>query len=39
MIPTYDFSKPNENEPIFIEFITDLKKNCEKSKIRLKAED
>lgn len=37
--PTYDFSKLDEDESIFIEFITDFKKNCEKSKIKLKAED
>ncbi len=38
MSPTYSFSRPDEDLPIYEEFMEDFKKNCEMNKIKLKEE-
>lgn len=36
--PTYSFSNPNENLPIYEEFMEDFKENCKMNKIKLEEE-
>lgn len=38
MSPAYSFSRPNENLPVYEEFMEDFRKNCEMNKIKLKEE-